>query len=66
MPWWGDLLVALALVTAITGTIVPVLPGALLAGGALLVWAWVEGGAIAWTVFAVAGIVLVAGRCSAT
>ena len=47
-----DLLVVAALVVAAAGIIVPVLPGTLLALGALLVWAVVTGGAIAWGAFA--------------
>ena len=62
MPWWGDVLVALCLVVAITGTVVPVLPGALLAGAAVFVWALVEGGTLAWTVFVLVLGVLLLGQ----
>jgi uncharacterized protein YqgC (DUF456 family) len=57
-----DLLVAIALVVAAAGIIVPVLPGTLLALGALLVWAVVTGGAIAWGAFAVMALVIGAGQ----
>lgn len=57
-----DLLVIAALVVAAAGIIVPVLPGTLLALGALLVWAIVTGGAIAWGAFAVMALVIGAGQ----
>lgn len=57
-----DLLVAIALVVAAAGIIVPVLPGTFLALGALLVWAVVTGGAIAWGAFAVMALVIGAGQ----
>lgn len=50
MPAAGELLVALAILLGIAGTVVPVLPGVLLVGGAILVWAVVEGGWLAWAV----------------
>jgi uncharacterized protein YqgC (DUF456 family) len=50
MPAWGELLVLLACVVGIVGTVVPVLPGAVLIGGAILVWAVVEGTGLAWGV----------------
>jgi uncharacterized protein YqgC (DUF456 family) len=62
MPWWGDVLVALCLVVAITGTVIPVLPGALLAGAAVFVWALIEGGSLAWTVFILVLAVLLVGQ----
>jgi len=62
MPWWGDALIAIAFVVAITGTVIPVLPGALLAGTAVLVWALVESGPLAWTVFTAVLLVLLAGQ----
>ncbi len=45
--------VALALLIAAIGIIVPVLPGTVLAMGALLVWALFTGGTPAWIVFGV-------------
>lgn len=59
MPAWGEVLVAIACVVGIVGTVLPVLPGSLLIGGAIVVWAVVEGGALAWTV-AVASVVVLA------
>jgi uncharacterized protein YqgC (DUF456 family) len=55
VPAWGELLVLVACVVGILGTILPILPGALLIGGALLVWAVVEGSWVSWGV-ALAGI----------
>jgi uncharacterized protein YqgC (DUF456 family) len=62
MSGWGELIVALVCVVGIAGTIVPVLPGALLVLGAILVWAAVEGGATAWTVAAVAALLVGIGQ----
>jgi uncharacterized protein YqgC (DUF456 family) len=62
MPAWGEALVALACVVGIVGVIVPVLPGDLLIGSAILVWAVVEHSAVSWFVAAVAVVVLVAGH----
>jgi uncharacterized protein YqgC (DUF456 family) len=61
MPAWGEALVAVACLIGIVGTIVPVLPGALLIGGAILAWAVVEGGAVAWTAAVAAVLVLLVG-----
>ncbi len=57
-----DLLVMAALVVAAAGIIVPVLPGTLLALGALLVWAVVTGGGIAWGAFALAAVIIALGQ----
>jgi len=62
MPAWGEALVAIACAVGIVGVIVPVLPGDLLIGGAILVWAVVEHSAVSWFVAAVAIVVLVAGH----
>ena len=59
MPAWGELLVLVACFVGVLGTILPVLPGALLIGGALLVWAVVEGSWVSWGV-ALAGIAVLA------
>lgn len=61
MPGWGEALVAVACVVGIVGTILPVLPGSLLIGAAIVAWAVVEGGAVAWATAAVAVLVLGAG-----
>ncbi len=55
-------LVALACAVGVVATLVPVLPGTLLVGGAIVVWAVVEGGAGAWTVTALCLAVLVTGQ----
>ena len=56
-----EVLVALAIAVGLVGILVPVLPGSILVLGGILVWAWQVGGATAWTVFAVAAVILVAG-----
>lgn len=45
-----NLLVALAILVGLSGTIVPILPGALLVAGAIIVWAVLTGGATAWAI----------------
>lgn len=62
MPAWGELLVLIACVVGIVGTIVPVLPGSILVGGAIVLWAVVEGGATAWATAILACAVLVVGH----
>lgn len=57
-----DVLVLAALVVAAAGIIVPVLPGTVLALGALLVWAVITGGAVAWWAFAVSALVIGLGQ----
>ena len=42
MPAWGELLVLIACITGIIGTILPILPGHLLIGAAIGIWAIVE------------------------
>ena len=49
-----EVLVALAIAVGLVGVIVPILPGSILVLGAVLVWAWDDGSATAWIVFAVA------------
>ena len=56
----GLIVVGLAIATGIVGVVIPVLPGALLALGAILVWALAEGSTTAWTVLAIA-VVLIGG-----
>ena len=56
----GEVLIGLAIVVGIAGVIVPVLPGQLLVGAAIGVWAFLTGGLTAWSVFAVAAALLVA------
>ena len=42
MPAWGEALVFVACIVGIIGTILPILPGHLLIGGAVALWALVE------------------------
>jgi uncharacterized protein len=50
--------VGLAIATGIVGTVVPVLPGALLAWAAILVWALAVGSGTAWAVLALATLLI--------
>jgi len=54
-----NLLVGLAILVGLAGTIVPILPGALLVAAALVVWAVITGGTTAWAV-AIGALALVA------
>lgn len=56
-----EILVALAIALGLATTVVPVLPGTLIVGGAILVWATQTGGTTAWLVFAAATVLLMAG-----
>jgi uncharacterized protein YqgC (DUF456 family) len=56
----GEALIGLAIVVGIAGVIVPVLPGGILVGAAIGVWAFLTGGLTAWVVFAVAATLLIA------
>lgn len=56
-----DLLVAVVIAVGLVGILVPVLPGSILVIAAVLVWSWTVGGATAWTVFAVAAALVLAG-----
>lgn len=56
-----EVAVAIAILVGFVGVVVPALPGSLLVGGAILVWAIATGGATAWVVFAVATLWLVLG-----
>jgi uncharacterized protein YqgC (DUF456 family) len=53
-----EVLVALAIAIGVVGVVVPLLPGSLLVLGAILVWTISVGGGTAWTVFAVAAVVI--------
>jgi uncharacterized protein YqgC (DUF456 family) len=57
-----DLIVLAAMLVAAVGVVVPVLPGTLLALGALLAWAIITGGALAWATFAIAAVVIGTGQ----
>ncbi len=56
-----EALVALAIAVGILGVLAPVLPGALLVLGAVLVWAWDVGTSTAWLVLAVVTTLLAIG-----
>jgi uncharacterized protein YqgC (DUF456 family) len=58
MSDFGLALVGVALAVAIIGIVVPVLPGALLAWGAILVWALVERSTAGWAVVGVATLAI--------
>jgi uncharacterized protein YqgC (DUF456 family) len=64
MPFTEDVtvIVGLAIVVGIVGTVVPVLPGTLLVGAAVLVWAVVVQTAAAWVTLAVVVLVLAVGQ----
>lgn len=50
----GLVLVALAIAVGLVGIIVPILPGGVLVLAAIGVWAFIEGGVVAWVTFGVA------------
>ena len=54
----GLVVVGLAIATGIVGIVIPVLPGALLAWAAIVVWAFAVGSATGWAVLAVATLVI--------
>jgi uncharacterized protein YqgC (DUF456 family) len=54
----GDVLTAVAIAVGLVGIVVPVLPGTLLILVAIVVWAAIEGGAVAWTTCAIAVAIL--------
>jgi hypothetical protein len=56
-----EIVVAMAIAVGLVGVLVPVLPGSLLVGAAILLWAIEHGGQGAWAVFGVALALLVAG-----
>lgn len=56
-----ELLVGIAILVGLVGIVVPVLPGSILILGAILVWASEDGSGTAWTVFAIATVLLVTG-----
>ena len=57
----AEVLVAVVIAVGLVGILVPILPGSVLVIGAILVWAWITGGATAWTVLAVAAAIVIAG-----
>lgn len=57
-----EVLVAIVIAVGLAGILLPVLPGgSLLIGAAVLGWAAWQGSALAWVVFAIAAVILVAG-----
>lgn len=48
-----EILLALVIAVGLAGVLIPLLPGSLLVGGAVLVWALDQGDAAGWTVFAI-------------
>jgi uncharacterized protein YqgC (DUF456 family) len=56
-----EVLVALVIAVGLVGVLVPVLPGSLLVGAAVVVWAVERGEATGWAVTAVALLLLVTG-----
>lgn len=59
MPWWGDLLVGLAIAVGLLGSVLQILPGSTLVGTAVAVWGLVTGGTLGWTT-AIIALVLTA------
>ncbi|QKT08562.1 DUF456 domain-containing protein [Gordonia sp. X0973] len=57
MPFWGEALVGLVIVVGLLGIVFPVLPGGLLVGLAIGVWAFFVGG-WAWAFFAAAAVII--------
>lgn len=56
-----DVGIALLIAVGLVGIILPVLPGSLLIGAAVLGWAWATGGSTAWVIFAIAAVWLAVG-----
>ena len=54
----GLLIVGLVILAGLVGIVLPVLPGAILVLGAILVWAYEVGTTTSWVVFAVAALVI--------
>jgi uncharacterized protein YqgC (DUF456 family) len=54
----GIVLVAVAIAVGLVGIVVPILPGALLVGAAIVAWAFVENNATAWVTFGVAAALI--------
>jgi uncharacterized protein YqgC (DUF456 family) len=57
-----DALVALAILVGLLGTVVPILPGALLVAGAIAVWAFLTTGTTAWAIALGALAIVAAGQ----
>ncbi|HNP55603.1 MAG TPA: DUF456 domain-containing protein [Gordonia sp. (in: high G+C Gram-positive bacteria)] len=59
MPFWGELLIGLVIAIGLLGIVFPVLPGGIIVGLAIGVWAFVVGG-WAWAFLAAAAVVIAA------
>jgi uncharacterized protein len=57
----GLIVPPLLIIVGLVGIVVPVLPGLLLILGGVLLWAVLEGGAVAWSIFGVSLLVAVIG-----
>lgn len=57
----GRIVPPLLVVAGLVGIVVPVLPGLLLVLGGVLLWALMEGGTVAWSIFAASAFVAVVG-----
>lgn len=62
MPAGGELVVGIVMAVGVLGTVVPLLPGVLLVGGALVVWGVAEGTPVSLGVMAVGLAVLALGQ----
>ena len=56
----AEVLVGAIIAVGLVGVVLPVVPGSLIIGGAITVWAYATGGAAAWLVLALAATMLVA------
>jgi uncharacterized protein len=54
----GIVLVGLAILIGLIGIVVPILPGGLLVGAAILVWAVIENNPTAWVTFGIAAVLI--------
>jgi uncharacterized protein YqgC (DUF456 family) len=59
-----SVLVGLAILVGCVGIVVPVLPGSILIGMAVLIWAIIIGGTSAWIIFAIVAVFVAAGMSS--
>ena len=57
----AEVVVGIVVLVGLAGILVPVLPGSILIGGAVLFWAVQEGSGRAWAVFAIAASLLLVG-----
>lgn len=59
-----SIITGLLLIVGVVGIVVPVLPGSITILGGLLLWAIVVGGPTGWVVFAVGGLLVLAGMAA--